>query len=1140
MLAAFAAPRRLASVAGPARCYASQSTAAKKSKRKAATKASSAATPTKSAPAPSMGLRNRLMMSAMKTYSAQQMAARKSSQNEPEKTEPLTEEEQQLKHVESMLEQKKMLESQGREVLGIQMPQLDVILPYSASPRSFREYGSLRAFYRQWIQNRVNDGKNAFSMRHIAVSNSFPGVYVDPTMGWLQTFFTLARRVFGAQSLKANAWVAPLRQEYLDRYIKLNQAILYGDKLDQLAMPPFIDELEKLAKNRLPGHTYFWTFHREVRPTRIISLRAVDGDFGREMPQTGTRIAVQALVRFDTEQSVEIYDRNGQPLHEVVPAEEQTVSGQPVKTGKTLHRVAAVPKRVTEYLLLDRPMYLPNSRWRFRARMVTLPVKAPLSFMPVLVLPFLLPYTPTLNLSASTMFVWVFALAALLLAATAPRLRALGAFLRAKVPVLGLPLPVSSRTTALALDHATTPTSRGRLPAPTPRRLSGLFGGLRRARSLSDAGLPRYHPPSTPPPELPVSPGAGVIPLVDLSEHSHFRRVSDGHAHGIPRSSMGWSSMSSLHSTSPLVPLPDADSASSSRAASPVLLPLPPPPAHSNDHGDKHPPLDLDFDLHNHQQRDPNPDAILVDYEHEHDLVDVSVPTSPAPWAHGETWTMLVADPPAQQELIVVETPAALVVEKPTFVPEPESQHSHLPSPPQSPVIPTSAVLSRPVVAVPIGLADAHQDDVASIPDELEDLDDVEEQPSEGLVIHVPVDEIVALVGPVSAIEDIPDEEVEEEKTVVEQSLELAPQFIDDPHKNSNDEVEPSIAHLAPIVAEPFEEIPHQDEVESFVDEPVSVSEAVASEVGPQTREGEVDAFAEQPAEKYSSVEQLVPEEEIPPLELAAVQLTLDVDLQTGNRSVIHDNVYETHDELAQQFDLDLTSMPDIPTPVDTDVVVEDPPLPELPLPLLPAILVSEVVPDPEELPLPMLRVDTNSSTSVEDSTVRAGDLASAISVPTEDEQEVKGKMLEVLHDDDDDSSDSEDEEDSVDAAVSLLRRRRILSVENLKAKRMLSSESLKAKKEHDAAPPGDFPVEDIVAKPTPAQTRAITTTLITAFARQRSPLDAALAMQLRPGLGLGADGAWLVRFLMSFFGWLAILVAGGQDVELAARAIRG
>ncbi|KAJ7117990.1 hypothetical protein C8R43DRAFT_1036598 [Mycena crocata] len=36
--------------------------------------------------------------------------------------------------------------------------------------------------------------------------------------------------------------------------------------------------------------------------------------------------------------------------------------------------------------------------------------------------------------------------------------------------------------------------------------------------------------------------------------------------------------------------------------------------------------------------------------------------------------------------------------------------------------------------------------------------------------------------------------------------------------------------------------------------------------------------------------------------------------------------------------------------------------------------------------------------------------------------------------------------------------------------------------------------------------------------------------MQLRPGLGAGADGAWLVRFLMSFFGWFAVLVAGGRE----------
>ena len=43
-----------------------------------------------------------------------------------------------------------------------------------------------------------------------------------------------------------------------------------------------------------------------------------------------------------------------------------------------------------------------------------------------------------------------------------------------------------------------------------------------------------------------------------------------------------------------------------------------------------------------------------------------------------------------------------------------------------------------------------------------------------------------------------------------------------------------------------------------------------------------------------------------------------------------------------------------------------------------------------------------------------------------------------------------------------------------------------------------------------------------------RNPeIDIALAMQLRPGLGEGADAAWLVRFLMGIFGWVTVMVSG-------------
>ncbi|KAG2133110.1 hypothetical protein BD769DRAFT_1447486 [Suillus cothurnatus] len=40
---------------------------------------------------------------------------------------------------------------------------------------------------------------------------------------------------------------------------------------------------------------------------------------------------------------------------------------------------------------------------------------------------------------------------------------------------------------------------------------------------------------------------------------------------------------------------------------------------------------------------------------------------------------------------------------------------------------------------------------------------------------------------------------------------------------------------------------------------------------------------------------------------------------------------------------------------------------------------------------------------------------------------------------------------------------------------------------------------------------------------------DIALAMQLRPGRGIGADPAWMVRFLMAIFGWFAVALTGNQ-----------
>ena len=49
---------------------------------------------------------------------------------------------------------------------------------------------------------------------------------------------------------------------------------------------------------------------------------------------------------------------------------------------------------------------------------------------------------------------------------------------------------------------------------------------------------------------------------------------------------------------------------------------------------------------------------------------------------------------------------------------------------------------------------------------------------------------------------------------------------------------------------------------------------------------------------------------------------------------------------------------------------------------------------------------------------------------------------------------------------------------------------------------------------------------------------DLALAMQLRTGFGATADAAWLIRFVMALFGWIAVLVGGGGERQARGRRL--
>jgi len=90
---------------------------------------------------------------------------------------------------------------------------------------------------------------------------------------------------------------------------------------------------------------------------------------------------------------------------------------------------------------------------------------------------------------------------------------------------------------------------------------------------------------------------------------------------------------------------------------------------------------------------------------------------------------------------------------------------------------------------------------------------------------------------------------------------------------------------------------------------------------------------------------------------------------------------------------------------------------------------------------------------------------------------------------------------------------------------------------------PGTFPELKSIAEKQSGNFSASSAAVVAAsrISHQRRsmrglPLDVALAMQLRPGLGVGADPAWMVRFLMAVFGWFAVMIAGrGGEVDVYA-----
>lgn len=61
-------------------------------------------------------------------------------------------------------------------------------------------------------------------------------------------------------------------------------------------------EYTKLIRSQDPRYVNVWKFHGERNPSRVVSIRALEAYYGAKPPRMGSRLAIQAVVRFDTMQ----------------------------------------------------------------------------------------------------------------------------------------------------------------------------------------------------------------------------------------------------------------------------------------------------------------------------------------------------------------------------------------------------------------------------------------------------------------------------------------------------------------------------------------------------------------------------------------------------------------------------------------------------------------------------------------------------------------------------------------------------------------------------------------------------------------------------------------------------------------------
>jgi hypothetical protein len=251
----------------------------------------------------------------------------------------------------------------SRQAVGVDVwsraaPTLDVEIPKVNN--YIRGLSTLKYLW----DNKYNEAKNALSMTLVANAKAFPPLYSLPEYPYGENIlpppstapdhfswykWSHIRQACGVDSISSDAWAAGIPGLSLHVYLQMCQAIAENDKamLRKVTCHGQLDRVLKILKDRDPNWVYKWRLHRVNAPCRIVSFRAINAYGATADPAPGlNRLLINALVRFDTTQSLEVVGKR--------------------RSGDK-YVVKPKTKRVLEYFIMEKKGWI-HSPWSVRER----------------------------------------------------------------------------------------------------------------------------------------------------------------------------------------------------------------------------------------------------------------------------------------------------------------------------------------------------------------------------------------------------------------------------------------------------------------------------------------------------------------------------------------------------------------------------------------------------------------------------------------------------------------------------------------------------------------------------------------------------------------------------------------------------